>query len=185
MIRGGGFRVKVLDGIFHLAGVLSAVLLAAIALLTFIQIVGRTLGYLVSTGTEFAGFCMAASIFLALAWTLRSGGHIRVGLVLQALPPGPRRLVEIWCLSGAVFAIGLFAWSATMMTWDSYRFGDVSVGLVPVPLWIPQIAMALGIILMEIALIEQLVLVLSGREPTYRAFEDTESRVARGEEPGA
>lgn len=177
--------MKILDRVFHLAGVLSAVLLAAIALLTFIQIVGRTLGYLVSTGTEFAGFCMAASIFLALAWTLRSGGHIRVGLVLQALPAGPRRLVEIWCLAAAALAIGLFAWSATMMTWDSYRFGDVSVGLIPVPLWMPQTAMALGIFLMEVALIEQLVLVLAGREPTYRAFENTESRAARGEEPGA
>lgn len=176
--------MKILNWIFHIAGVLSAVLLAAIAALTFIQIVGRTFGYLVSTGTEFAGFCMAASIFLALAWTLRSGGHIRVGLVLQALPPGARRLVEIWCLAAAALAVGLFAYSAAMMTWDSYRFGDVSVGLLPVPLWIPQTAMAAGALLFEIALLEQLALVLSGREPTYRAFEDKESRAARGEDPG-
>lgn len=176
--------MRKLDWLFHIAGILSAILLAAIALLTFVQIIGRALGYLVSTGTEFAGFCMAASIFLALAWTLRSGGHIRVSLFVGRLGPGARRLVEIWCLGAAALAVGLFAYSALMMTWDSYRFGDVSVGMVPVPLWIPQSAMALGIVLLEIALVEQLVLVLRGREPTYRPFEEAEGRPASGGERG-
>ena len=176
--------MRVLDWIFHAAGVLSAVLLAAIAALTFVQIVGRSLGYLVSTGVEFAGFCMAASIFLAMAWTLRSGGHIRVTLFVQRLGPGARRIVEIWCLAAASLAVALFAYSAVMMTWDSWRFEDVSVGMVPVPLWIPQSAMALGLVLFEVALIEQLVLVLRGREPTYRAFEEAEGRPVSGEETG-
>lgn len=174
--------MKILDWIFHIAGVLSAILLAAIAALTFIQIVGRTLGYQVSTGTEFAGFSMAGSIFLALAWTLRSGGHIRVTLFLQALNPKVRRIFEVWCLVVASLAVALFAYSAVNLTWDSYRFGYVSVGMVPVPLWLPQTSMAAGAILMEIALIEQLVLVLLGRDPTYRAHEDNEGRSAHGEE---
>lgn len=176
--------MRILDWVFHVAGVLSAVLLAAIAVLTFIQIVGRMLGFLVSTGSEFAGFCMAASIFLALAWTLRAGGHIRVNLFVQRLPAGLRRGVEIWCLGLAVLAVGLLAYSSIMMTWDSYRFGDVSVGLVPVKLWIPQTAMAVGVALLELALIEQLVLVLRGREPTYRALEDAEGQAASGEAQG-
>ena len=172
--------MRPLDWVFHLAGILSAVLLAAIAILTFIQIVGRAFGYLVSTGTEFAGFCMAASIFLALAWTLRSGGHIRVNLVVQRLPAAARRVVELWCLLVAVLATGLFTYSAFDMTWDSYVFGDLSVGLVPVPLWIPQLSMAVGVLLLELALIEQLVLVVLGREPTYRSFEEAEGEAASG-----
>lgn len=173
--------MRLLDWVFHIAGVLSAVLLAAIAVLTFIQIVGRMMGYLISTGTEFAGFCMAASIFLALAWTLRSGGHIRVNLFVQKLPPGLRRVIEFWCLAVAILAIGLFAYSGIGMTWDSYRFGDVSVGMVPVKLWIPQLAMAVGVVLLEVALIEQLVLVLQGRDPTYRSFEEAEGKPASAE----
>ena len=176
--------MRFLDWVFHIAGLLSAVLLAGIAVLTFIQIVGRMLGYLISTGTEFAGFCMAGSIFLALAWTLRSGGHIRVNLVVQRLPAGARRITEIWCIAIAAIAAGLFTYSAISMTWDSYRFGDVSVGMVPVPLWMPQVAMAAGVFLLEVALIEQLVLVLRGREPTYRASEEAEGRLATGAASG-
>jgi TRAP-type C4-dicarboxylate transport system permease small subunit len=179
----GTRAVRILDWLFHIAGILSAILLAAIAVLTFVQIVGRSLGYLVSTGSEFAGFCMAASIFLALAWTLRAGGHIRVSLFVQWLGPEARRIVEIWCLVAGGLAIALFAYSAVMMTWDSYRFGDVSVGMVPVPLWIPQSAMALGVVLLEVALLEQLFLVLRGRAPTYRAFEG-ERTPASGEAGG-
>lgn len=173
-----------LDWVFHVAGVLSAVLLAGIAVLTFVQIVGRMMGLLISTGTEFAGFCMAGSIFLALAWTLRSGDHIRVTLFVQKLPARVRRITEIWCLAVAVLAIGLFSYSAIGMTWDSYRFGDVSVGMVPVPLWVPQIAMALGVLMLELAFLEQLVLVLRGREPTYRVLEDAEGRTASGSASG-
>lgn len=166
--------MRFLDWLFHVAGILSAVLLAAIAVLNLIQIVGRMLGYLISTGSEFGGFCMAASIFLALAWTLRSGGHIRVNLAIHRLPPAARRGVEIWCLVVAVLAVGVLAYSSIDMTWDSYVFGEVSVGIVAVPLWIPQLTMAFGTVLLEVALIEQLVLVVRGRDPTYRAFEEAE-----------
>ena len=175
---------RFLDGLFHAAGVLSAILLAAIAVLTFVQIVGRAMGYLVSTGVEFAGFCMAASIFLALAWTLRSGGHIRVELFVRRLPPAARRAAEVWALGTGALAVGLLAWSSASMTWDSWRFGDVSVGMVPVPLWIPQAAMALGVALLEVALIEQIVLVARGREPTYRPFEEAEGQAADAQTRG-
>jgi TRAP-type C4-dicarboxylate transport system permease small subunit len=162
---------RALDWVFHVAGMVSALFLAAIALLTFVQIVGRMMGYLISTGTELAGFCMAASIFLALAWTLRSGGHIRVTLFLQRLPSQARRGVEIWCLGVAALAIGFFAYAAVGMAWESYRFDDVSVGIIVVPLWIPQMAMAIGVFLMEIAVLEQLIRVLVGQDPAYGALD--------------
>jgi TRAP-type C4-dicarboxylate transport system permease small subunit len=50
---------------------------------------------------------------------------------------------------------------------DSHAFGDVSTGMITIPLWVPQLTMALGAILLEIALIEELVSVVRGREPRY------------------
>ncbi len=169
--------MRALDAIYRVAAILAALLLASIAVLTLVQIVGRALGYLVSTGTEFAGFCMAASTFLALAWTLRSGGHIRVTLFVQKAQRRLRRWVEAFCLLIAIAATGVLSYSAVLMTWDSYRFGDVSVGLVPVPIWIPQLSMAFGTVLLTVALVEQLALVARGEEPTYRRFEDEEAGV--------
>ena len=62
----------------------------------------------------------------------------------------------------------LFAWFAVGMVIDSYNMGDVSTGMLSVPLWIPQIGMAVGAILFEIAVLEEFVhVVLRGREPRY------------------
>lgn len=169
--------MRALDWLFHGGGILAAIFLAAVGLLTLAQILGRLLGFLVPSGAEFAGFAMAASTFFALAWTLRRGSHIRVSLFVQKLQPRYRNAIEIWCLLIAAVIVGLLAYSTVLMVWDSYDFGDLSSGLVAIPLWIPQVAMALGVILLEIAILEQMVLVLRGREPTYRRHEDAEVSV--------
>jgi hypothetical protein len=55
------------------------------------------------------------------------------------------------------------------MTVTSYQLGDVSQGLVPVPLWIPQSGMALGLVVLFIAVADDLVQVLRGTETSYDA----------------
>ena len=39
--------------------------------------------------------------------------------------------------------------------------------MITIPLWIPQLSMAAGAILLEIAVIEEFVNVVCGREPRY------------------
>lgn len=165
---------RALDKIFAAAGVLAAVLLAAIAGLTLAEIVGRALGFLMPAGTEFGGYAMAGSIFLGLGWTLRNGGHIRVRLFLQHLSERTRRHVEKWCLLFAAGAVGVLAYSTAIMVWNSYAFGARATGLVSLPLWMPQLSMIIGIVLLEVAILEQLARVLSGREPTYARLNDDE-----------
>src|SRR5699024_7850219 len=126
---------RALDWLFAAAGVLAAVLLAAIAALTLAEIVGRALGILMPSGTEFGGFAMAASIFLGLGPTLRNGGHIRVSLIIHRLGRSARWYVELWCLLFAAGAVLWMAYGAWLMVSNSYRFGSVAPGLVAVPLW--------------------------------------------------
>jgi TRAP-type C4-dicarboxylate transport system permease small subunit len=63
--------------------------------------------------------------------------------------------------------VGWFAWATAHMTWISFELDDVSQGLVPVKLWIPQSAMALGLWILLIALLDDFVLTLRGRTPSY------------------
>jgi hypothetical protein len=55
------------------------------------------------------------------------------------------------------------------MTWESYVFNDRSAGVLPIPLWIPQTGMSLGIIVLTIAFLDDLVTVLRGGTPSYEA----------------
>ena len=50
---------------------------------------------------------------------------------------------------------------------ESHEFGDKSSGMVSVPLWIPQIPVALGLAILSIALADELVALLRGRPPSW------------------
>jgi TRAP-type C4-dicarboxylate transport system permease small subunit len=153
--------------LYAAGAVLAALFMVLIAAITLLQVVGRMLGLAVPDAGEIAGYAMAASIFLALAHTFRSGGHIRVNLLLTHVGPRLRRALEYWCLAFLAVVGGLFAVFSIKLVIDSYAFGDVSTGMMTIPLWIPQISMALGALLLETAVIEEFVHVVRGDKPRY------------------
>ena len=156
-----------LELIYKTSGLLAGFFLAAIGALTAVQILGRLLGFAAYSYDDFAGFSMAASSFLGLAYTLRANEHIRMTLVLHHTRPALRRALEIICLAVATFLVSLFAWFTCDMAFTSYQLGDVSQGLVPVPLWIPQSGMALGLVVLAVAFLDDLAAVLRGRTTSY------------------
>ncbi len=157
--------------IYQGGAVLAAICLVLIALLTLIQVVGRAIGLMIIDAGEIAGYAMAASIFLALAYTLREGGHIRVGLLLSHVKPKFRRGLEIWCLGVFSLLAVFLAYSCISFVHDSYTFADVSTGMLVIPLWIPQFPMALGLVLLALALIQETVRVIQGNSPVYETKE--------------
>lgn len=118
--------------------------------------------YVARSADEFAGYAMLASAFLALASTFGRGEHIRVTLFLQRLQGTSRRLAEIWCLALGSLLTGYLAWFSVKLCWQSYEINDLSTGLIAIPLWIPQVGMAVGAVVLCIAVIEQLVVVATG-----------------------
>ncbi len=163
-----------LNKLYAAGAILAAICMILIAVLTLVQILGRLFGVQVIDAGEIAGYAMAGSIFLALAQTLRTGGHIRVNLLLTRLKGRTRRTFEFICLAVALCLAVMFAIFSVKMTMDSYAFNDVSTGMMPVPLWIPQLTMAFGSILFAIVLIHELVTMLRGEQPGYLAAESSE-----------
>jgi TRAP-type C4-dicarboxylate transport system permease small subunit len=160
--------------LYRAGAVLAAVCMILIAALTLVQVAGRLLGATMPDAGELAGYAMAAAIFLSLAHTFHSGGHIRVNLLLTHVPPALRRALEYWCVGAFVVVGGLFAWFSVNLVIDSYSMGDVSTGMLAVPLWIPQVSMAVGAVLLELALVEEFVHIVRGNEPHYEQHGDAE-----------
>jgi TRAP-type C4-dicarboxylate transport system permease small subunit len=157
---------KLLDSAYRFAGYAAAVSLVLIFSLVLVQVGARLLdvvmrfaglaplGFIVPSIAEICGFLLAAASFLALAYTLTLGGHIRVGVFVDRFPPGIRRIVET--LTGVLASIlaFYFTYAVGALALKSWRFNDVSFGFVPVPLWLPQGVMALGLLLLGIAMID-------------------------------
>lgn len=156
-----------LDALYKGSGLLAGFFLVGIAAMSLAQVIGRLFGYAAHSFDEFAGYSMAASSFLGLAWTLRTNEHIRVTLAIARLRGGARRAIEIACLALACLMVGYFAWACVDMTWTSWKLDDVSQGLVPVKLWIPQSAMAAGLVVLFVAFVDELVVVVRGGTPAY------------------
>jgi len=168
-----------LELLYRTSGRLAGFFLVAIAVLALAQIGGRLLGFAAHSFDEFAGYCMAASSFLGLAYTLCANEHIRMTLLLQRTRGRLRRALELACLAAAVLLVAFFAWYAVDMVWFSLATHDVSQGLVPVPLWIPQTGMALGLVVLLVALLDDLVTALAGGVPSYDSVEAAASAFER------
>lgn len=156
-----------MDRLFAACGGLAAFFLAAICVLVLAQVVGRLLGIAVPSADEFAGYCLSASTFLALGYALRRGGHIRVTLLLDRLPPGRRRAAEGACVTAGL-ALSLYITVNTAeMVYYSIAYGDLTQGLVPIPLWIPQSGMMIGVTVLSLAFLAEGIRLLRGLDPAY------------------
>lgn len=148
-----------LDRLYWMGGVLGAFFLVAILLIIVAQMVARWTGVLFPGATNYAGYCMAAASFFSLAYALNSGAHIRVSLFLAKLGRW-RKWGEIWCYGVASLTASYFAYYAIEATKWSIKLNDVSQGLDATPLWIPQLAMCAGTVLLALALWDHLVRIL-------------------------
>lgn len=157
---------RALDILYSSSGLLSAFFLMMIGVTILLQIAGRFLNFAFDA-TEVSGFCMAASTFFGLAYTLKAGAHIRVNLLVGKLSAPNRRRVEIGCCALGAAAFAYVSANSWLMAYDSFLFGDTSPGLMAVPFWIPQLGMALGASIMTIGLVDELVLALGGRIPDF------------------
>ncbi|MEO8442654.1 MAG: TRAP transporter small permease [Betaproteobacteria bacterium] len=153
-----------LDRLYNAAAILAAFFLIATLVMVLTGIAGRLFNFYLRGTDAYAGYCMAAASFFALAHTLRRGEHIRVTLILDRLGPRPRFVLEVWCYSVAVFLAGAIAYFSVRLAWQSYTFNDISQGNDATPLWLPQLTMAAGTIVLCIAFVDALVeLVRTGR----------------------
>jgi len=143
-----------LDKLFEIGGWMGAGFVALIAVIIVIQIICRELGYQVRGADDFTAWSVAASIFFALAHTFKKGGHIQVTLLIDRLRGRSTRAASLISLFVGTMVTGMLALSAINLVYDSYQFEEVAQGLVSVPMWIPQMALLLGALLLFLALLD-------------------------------
>jgi TRAP-type C4-dicarboxylate transport system permease small subunit len=154
---------RTLDRLYDASAMLAALFMVGTLAAVVAGIADRYLRFNWRGTDMYAGYCMAAAGFLALAHTLKRGEHIRVTLLLQRAGPRTKHVLEIVALFLASVLAIVFAWYSVSLVWQSYDFHDISTGNDATPLWIPQIAMALGAVVLAVAFVDEFVLECRGR----------------------
>lgn len=143
------------DPLMAIERMLAAAAMAGICLISFGNVVVRY-----ATNVSFA-FTEEYSVFLLLLMTFVGGSaafaanaHIRIGI----LADNKRHLRPAFLLLSALatlFVLGLLVFYGTRLTWDQYRFGDLSAGLGH-PTWIYTVWMPALALLMIVRVLQRL-----------------------------
>lgn len=167
----GTLMRRLLDFLYDGAAWMAALSMIGVLVMVLLSITSRQFGFHVPGTDAYAGYSMAAAGFLALAHTLKHNEHIRVTLLLGRLGPKGRHALEMWALTAAVALSGLFAFYSVRLAWVSRAINDMSTSSDATPLWIPQIAMAVGAVILLIAFVDEWVLELKGMRKTKQPDE--------------
>ena len=164
---------RTLDALYLAGGVAGGVFMIGILLVIVAQMIARWSGLIFPGGPSYAGYAMAGSSFMALAYALNRGAQVRVSLLLAGIGRH-RRFAEIWCYGiGAVLAIFFARYAIKANIW-SYTLNDVSQGQDATPLWIPQIVMSIGTVLLALTMADHFVRVLLTEHPGHDEPDVTE-----------
>jgi len=152
--------------LYRFSGYIAAFFLILVATFILIGIASRIFNFYIRGLAEYSGYCMAASSFLALAYTFGENGHIRITLFLEKAKERTRRVLELWCLFVASLFSGFLFYYFVKMLFISIKFGERSEGADEMYIWIPQLPVAIGSTIFFICIVHNFILLITKRNNT-------------------
>ena len=148
---------KGLDWVYRIGAAISGALLVFLCCLVLYSISSRMFGFYAGGATDVAGYVMATSTFMALAYTFRTKGHIRVALLIEFFTGKTRQYIEILCLAIMTGVSCFLAYYMIRLVYDSWDFGEHSEGADAILIWIPQLPVAIGATLLAISVLHTFI----------------------------
>ena len=138
-----------LGGVF-----IASFFLMALVMLILVEI---TLRYFFNTSTmradEYSGYFYLALVCFGFGHTFLRDGHIRITFLTAKLSTKASSWVDIFTGLVTVGLLLFALYRTVLLTIDSYQTGVVSEGVSATPLFIPQLALPIGIALFLITVI--------------------------------
>ncbi len=153
---------------------LIAILLAAMTLLTFLQVVMR---YVFNSGftwaVELTGVLFAFMIFIGISYGVRVGAHIGVDALVRLFPPLPRRIVSIVAVLLSLIYAGLVIFGSTLYVLKMKSAG-IELDDLPVQIWMVRAILPIGFILLAIRFLPVLYNLLTGKSDQLHLADEIE-----------
>ncbi|MEM9780945.1 MAG: TRAP transporter small permease [Pseudomonadota bacterium] len=166
---------RTLDTLYLGSGIIAACFMVAILAIIVGQMAARWFGITFPGAADYAGYCTAAASFFSFAYALKHDAHIRVSILLNAVGRH-RRWLEVWCFAIGAATATLLARYAIKATVVSHRFGEISQGQDATPIWIPQLAMSIGTVILAIAFWDRLIRLILGHDVEFGSSLEEQGR---------
>jgi TRAP-type C4-dicarboxylate transport system permease small subunit len=145
---------RALKGLCQAGAFLSAVFMALTVALIVLEIFVRGVFNLSTmVASEYSGYFLVSIVCFGLAYTLYHRAHIRITIFWDRFSDVWKRRVDIGAgiLSAAITGFGLYY--AILLVYDTYSLGMTADTMVETPLWIPQTAIPIGLLMLLLQLV--------------------------------
>lgn len=157
-------------------------LLAAITLLIVASAIGRYLfAAPIPDAFDISRFLLGAAILWGFASVGFHGSHIKVDLFAEMLPPGPRRIVDLFAWSVLLVFTALLSWKMISRVMSAAASHEATFDL-RLAAWPMMAVIAAGAVVSVIAIFARILIIARG-EGGLEAFEEVD--VAGKDDPDA
>lgn len=158
--------LKVVDVVSQVAGFFAIILVVGIVVLIVTEIVCRTvLDISLSFAWEYSAYFLGTAIFCGAAFTLRTGGHVRVAFLTSNRRPFIARASEYVSTVFGIAITWFLAYSLVLFAWRAYATDSHSPTIDAVPLEIPTTGLAVGAVLLALQMLGRLIRLLFDETP--------------------
>ncbi len=167
----------------HLEEGLVAFLMAAMTVITFVQVVARyVFNYSFVWALEVTGVLFAWLIFVGMAYGVRVGAHIGIDALVKTLGARTQRAVAIVVALLCIVYASIFTAGGYLYVHKIYDVG-ILMQDVPIPQWIPRVILPLGFLLLTFRYLQALYRLATGKE-AHLIGDEVEDALKLYEEPG-
>jgi len=158
---------NIIDKISYWLHQIGGLCLLMIAILIMAEVFSRSLlNHSISITWEIGSYLLAASWFLAMGYTLRTDGHIRISLFNQILGEKGSWILDIIAtFFGIVITFLIFYALFNYLSVDSFIRGKTSYTPMQTPLYIPQTVMAIGMLVFFLQMVMRFFRLLIKENP--------------------
>lgn len=153
-----GRLIRALDSLSRIAGwVAGAMVLGLTGLIASAVFARWALGSPILAADELSSYALVGIVFLGLAYTMKTGGHVRADIVLTHVPPRVRAALELGATALAIlFTLVLLAGNWLLVA-EFYARGSLSFKYLQIPLWIPATLLIVGTVVLLLQVVAQLI----------------------------
>jgi len=161
----------------QLEEIILALLLAAMTLVTFSQVIAR---YVFNTGAtwalELTIFLFAWLVLLGMSYGVRVGAHIGVDLLVRSLPPLAQKILGVVAVGLCMLYAGIL-FKGGWDTLDLLMTIEIEAEDLPIPLWIPTLVLPLGFALLFLRFAEAGWKLITGRGRGVQLADETKDAI--------
>jgi TRAP-type C4-dicarboxylate transport system permease small subunit len=165
--------IQVVTWLSRVAGVVAAFLIGLGVLVICDMVIER---YILDLTTiwqiDVVTYCIVSATFIGSAYVLMTRGHVNVDVLPLHLGPRPRYWLALFTVLIAVaFCTVLFV-LCTLYWYEAWSKGWHSETVWRARLWIPYLAMPIGLGLLVLQYFAELICLVTGRAPPFGLGED-------------